>query len=147
MSATIHTPLSEDAALVATLVSTAIPFSHCAEDEAERWLRALRLHGQVGAALQGLGVGEAPLETEADALCDEPSTTPPLGKAAIDRALGEAARAAAGRGATTIGTADLMCGLLDVYGELLDRSLEARGATRAEVLERLGELEEHPERT
>jgi maleate isomerase len=33
-----------------------MPFAHSAEDEAERWLRALRLHGQVGAALQALGV-------------------------------------------------------------------------------------------
>ena len=31
------------------LAGTAMPFAHSAEDEAERWLRALRLHGQVGA--------------------------------------------------------------------------------------------------
>ena len=29
------------------LAGTAMPFAHSAEDEAERWLRALRLHGQV----------------------------------------------------------------------------------------------------
>ena len=40
-------PLSQDAALVVALAGTAIPFAHSAEDEAERWLRALRLHGQV----------------------------------------------------------------------------------------------------
>ena len=52
-----HIPLSQDAALVVALAGTAIPFAHSAEDEAERWLRAMRLHGQVGAILQGLGVG------------------------------------------------------------------------------------------
>ncbi|HVH18099.1 MAG TPA: hypothetical protein VNF72_07355, partial [Myxococcota bacterium] len=40
-------PLSQDAALVVALAGTAIPFAHSAEDEAERWLRAMRLHGQV----------------------------------------------------------------------------------------------------
>ena len=58
-----HIPLSQDAALVVALAGTAMPFAHSAEDEAERWLRALRLHGQVGAALQALGVGESPLMT------------------------------------------------------------------------------------
>ena len=58
-----HIPLSQDAALVVALAGTAMPFAHSAEDEAERWLRALRLHGQVGVALQALGVGESPLMT------------------------------------------------------------------------------------
>src|SRR6185503_21331970 len=58
-----HIPLSQDAALVVALAGTAIPFAHSAEDEAERWLRAMRLHGQVGSILQALGVGEAPLMT------------------------------------------------------------------------------------
>ena len=47
-----HIPLSQDAALVVALAGTAIPFAHSAEDEAERWLRAMRLHGQVGSMLQ-----------------------------------------------------------------------------------------------
>src|SRR4029079_12272312 len=53
-----HIPLSQDAALVVALAGTAIPFAHSAEDEAERWLRAMRLHGQVGSILQALGVGQ-----------------------------------------------------------------------------------------
>ena len=48
------------------LAGTAMPFAHSAEDEAERWLRALRLHGRVGATLQALGVGEAPLMTSTE---------------------------------------------------------------------------------
>ena len=55
--------LSQDAAIVLALAETAIPFATSVEDEAERWVRLLRLHGQVGLALQSLGVGEAPLST------------------------------------------------------------------------------------
>jgi hypothetical protein len=59
-----------------TVAATAMPFTHSAADEAERWLPALRLHGQVGSVLQALGVGEAPLviETEQErSVGDSPS--------------------------------------------------------------------------
>ena len=141
-----HIPLSEDAALVTALAGTAMAFSSCAEDEAERWLRALRLHGQVGSALQALGVGEAPLESEAAVLdCDSPSSSPPLGEPALDRTMREAERRALQRGAGAVGTADLLLALLDVYGEPIDQALELRGATRAEVIERLAAMGDHPE--
>ncbi len=146
MQLTGHIPLSDDAALVAALAGTAMAFSHCAEDEAERWLRALRLHGKVGSALQALGVGEAPLETSADETCEEPASSPPLGQQALDRTIREAERHAAGRGAEAVTTADLLAALLDVYGDPMDRALQLRGATRDEVLERLAQLDDHPER-
>ena len=57
--------ISQDAANVLALADTAVPFAVSLEDEAERWVRVMRMHGQVGDALQGLGVGEAPLETPA----------------------------------------------------------------------------------
>jgi hypothetical protein len=38
-----------------------MPFARTPEEEVERWLRVLRLHGQVGIALQALGVSEVPL--------------------------------------------------------------------------------------
>ncbi len=143
---TEHIPLSEDAALVTALAGTAMAFSHCAEDEAERWLRALRLHGQVGCALQALGVGEAPLERDAAVdVCEEPSASPPLGELALGRSVREAERRALTRGAEAVGTADLLLALLDVYGEPLDHALEARGATRDEVVERLAAMGDRPE--
>ena len=145
MEQTEHMPLSDDAALVTALAGTAMPFSHCAEDEAERWLRALRLHGQVGSALQALGVGEAPLETIPGEACEEPGSTPPLGQDALDRAIREAEQHAAERGAEAVCTSDLLLALLDVYGRPLDRALELRGASRGELLERLAEMHEHPE--
>jgi hypothetical protein len=146
MAMTEHIPLSEDAALVTALAGTAMAFSHCAEDEAERWLRALRLHGQVGCALQALGVGEAPLERDAEVdVCDEPSAAAPLGDLALARSVREAERRALNRGARAVGTADLLLALLDVYGEPLDHALEARGTTRDEVVERLAAMGDHPE--
>jgi hypothetical protein len=147
LAATEHIPLSEDAALVTALAGTAMAFSHCAEDEAERWLRALRLHGQVGTALQALGVGEAPLETETapSDVCDDPASHPPLGAPAIDRAVHAAERRAVQRRAEAVGTADLLLALLDVYGEPLDQALAVRGATRDEVIERLAAMGDHPE--
>jgi len=146
VTATEHIPLSEDAALVTALAGTAMAFSHCAEDEAERWLRALRLHGQVGTALQALGVGEAPLESEAAVdVCEDASSHPPLGEPALKRTVLEAERRALERRARAVGTADLLLALLDVYGEPLDEALELRGATRGEVIERLAAMGDHPE--
>jgi hypothetical protein len=146
VTTTHHIPLSEDAALVTALAGTAMAFSHCAEDEAERWLRALRLHGQVGSALQALGVGEAPLEREASGdVYDEPASSPPLGEAALERTVQEAERRAIERHAEAVGTADLLLALLDVYGDPLDYALALRGATRDEVIERLAAMGDHPE--
>ncbi|HYM53874.1 MAG TPA: hypothetical protein VES97_00820, partial [Solirubrobacteraceae bacterium] len=54
--------LDTDAAMVLGMASTAMPFAHSAEDQAERWLRILRQHGEAGIALQALGVSEARLE-------------------------------------------------------------------------------------
>lgn len=140
MKAAGHIPLSDDATLVAGLAGTALAFSSCAEEEAERWLRTLRLHGQVGSVLQAVGVGEAPLERDAGAICDEPSTSRPLGEAGAERALRAAEEHAAGHAGERVDTADLLLGLLDVYGELMDDALAAHGTTRTEVVERIGEL-------
>ena len=129
--------LSQDAALVAALAGTAMSFSHSAEDQAERWLRALRLHGQVGCALQALGVGEAPLMTGSEPVTDRPAGTPPLGEEAVDLVVRRAREYAAGRGAPVVCTADLLFALFEVYDRLMDRALYVRGASRDELLEQL----------
>jgi hypothetical protein len=132
----MHIPLSQDAALVVALAGTAMPFAHSAEDEAERWLRALRLHGQVGAALQALGVGEAPLMTGSASDEDGPGT-PPLGVDVLDEVTRRAGDFAEARAAETVGTPDLLFAVLDVYGRLFDRVLYLRGTSREELAERL----------
>src|SRR5215210_2286646 len=97
-----HTPLSRDAALVVGLAGTAMPFAHSAEDEAERWLRALRLHGQVGVTLQALGVGESPLMTGSEPAVEQMGT-PRLGSGAVDDVARRAADYAYERDAETVG--------------------------------------------
>jgi hypothetical protein len=129
-----HIPLSQDAALVVALAGTAMPFAHSAEDEAERWLRALRLHGHVGATLQALGVGEAPLMTDEES---EGAGTPPLGAEVLDDVTRRAGDFAAGREAQTVGTDDLLFAVFDVYGKLFERALYLRGTSREELVEKL----------
>jgi hypothetical protein len=131
-----HLELSEDAALVAALAGTAMSFSHSAEDQTERWLRALRLHGEVGSALQALGVGENRLARDGDGGVRQES--PPLGDEAVDLVIKHARRHAAERQAQMICTPDLLTALFDVYGGLMERSLQERGTSRHELLERLG---------
>jgi hypothetical protein len=129
---------------VVALAGTAMPFAHSAEDEAERWLRALRLHGQVGAALQSLGVGEAPLMPNPDAEQDSPPT-PPKGGDVLDEVTRRAGGFAAARDAETVGTPDLLFAVFEIYGELFDRVLYLWGTSREELTERLeGASERHP---
>jgi hypothetical protein len=132
-----HIPLSQDAALVVALAGTAMPFAHSAEDEAERWLRALRLHGRVGTVLQALGVGEAPLIREQER--PGARATPAHGPEILDEVTRRAAEFAAGRGADTVGTPELLFAVLEVYGKLFDRLLYLRGTSRDELVERLSE--------
>ena len=135
-------PLSQDAAFVTALAGTAMPFSHSAEDQAERWLRAMRLHGRLGRALQALGVGEVPLAPAHPD--DHHSETPPLEGDVVQRVIDRARESAAEHAATTIGTADLLSAVCEIYDPLLDRALYRRGTSCAEIKERLAELDEHP---
>jgi hypothetical protein len=132
-----HSPrISQDAAIVLALADTAVPFASSLEDEAERWVRVMRMHGQVGAALQAIGVGEAPLETPA-AGPDEANRKRALGKEAV-AAVGEAAGSLAReRGASVVTTVDVLFAAMSLYGRAFDRALYVRGATREELIERL----------
>jgi hypothetical protein len=127
--------LSQDAAIVLALAETAIPFAATREDEAERWVRVLRMHGQVGGVLQGMGVGEAPLETLADVPASRTPRRP--GQKVVRDVAQAAARYAIGRQAKVVGTVDVLFAALEVYGKAFDRALYIRGATREELMERL----------
>jgi hypothetical protein len=129
--------LSPDAAMVVGLASTAMPFADSPEGEAERWLRVLRLHGEAGRALTVLGVGEAPL---ADAELAAPQSTDASdldGVDVITSVEDHALHLAFDRGASTVGTADVLLAVMDVYGEHFDCVLEAHGATRDDLIESL----------
>jgi hypothetical protein len=113
-----------------------MPFSDSPEAEVERWLRVLRLHGQAGRVLQAIGIGETPLR---------PDTTPPTrhhhrrsGDHVVDLVSAAAADSASARDADMVETADVLAGVLKVYGRYFEDVLEAHGTTAAEVLERLG---------
>lgn len=123
-----------DAAMVLGMASTAIPFAHSREAQAERWLRILRLHGEAGAALQALGVSEAPLDGHpvSDSPAGESSEEDPV--ATVSEG---ASACAAGRGAETVGTVDVLLSVMDVYGGDFDEVLRQHGTDRDEVLERL----------
>src|SRR3954470_22294630 len=127
--------LSQDAAIVLALAETAIPFASTREDEAERWVRVLRMHGQVGGVLQGMGVGEGPLETLADVPLSRTPRRP--GDNIVREVARAAGRYALGRGAKLVGTVDVLFAVFEVYDKAFDRALYIRGATREELIERL----------
>jgi hypothetical protein len=131
--------LAPDAAIVLGIASTAMPFARSMEAEAERWLRILRLHGEAGAALSGLGVTEAPLETPSEGGEREPADPPEGGdRDSVARVTDQAVRNANERGADTVATTDVLLAVMHVYGAEFDRVLRAHGTDRDEVLERLG---------
>src|SRR3954471_14687478 len=112
--------LSQDAAIVLGLAGTAMAFAHSREDEAERWLRVLRMNGRVGEALQALGVPEAPLMTYAR---PAPSAValPPVSDDPVNAICRRAIRMATARAADRVGTVDLLFAVLATYGQLFDR--------------------------
>jgi hypothetical protein len=146
--------LAPDAAMVLGIAATAIPFARTPEEEAERWLRVLRLHGEVGHVLQAIGVSEEvislPTENgQADpAASSGPGAGAEAGAAGPDTAGGEhrdvialvgqyAERIAAARGAAGVATTDVLVAVLQVYGPVFEQALRAHGTDADEVLERL----------
>jgi glutathione S-transferase len=132
-----HFGLSEDAAIVLALADTAVPFATSPEDEAERWVRVLRMHGWVGAALQSLGVGEAPLETSAQPASVRLLRRRPLGEDVVQMVTQRADEFARARAAGAVCTVDVLFALFAVYGKTFDRALYVRGTSREELIERL----------
>jgi hypothetical protein len=126
--------------MVLGIAATAIPFARTPEDEAERWLRLLRLHGEVGATLQALGVSEDSLRDHAEHV-DRPQRSTAEQDAedrdVIARVGERASRIAQARGVGGVGTIDLLMAVLEVYGSVFERALRAHGTDVEEVLERL----------
>jgi hypothetical protein len=136
--------LAPDAAMVLGIASTAMPFARNREAEAERWLRLLRLHGEVGIALQALGVSETALPPSIDELQDRPDPNEAQDLDAVEAVTEHTVRIARERGARGVATTDVLMAVMHVYGEDFDRVLRAHGTDRDEVLERLGSWESGP---
>ena len=129
-----------DAAMVLGMAATAMPFARSNEDQAERWLRILRLHGEAGTALQALGVSEGPLESAhhgEDA--GEADRASEIAADVVAKVTGDATALASERGAHALGTTDVLVAVMRVYGSDFDRVLRTHGTDRDEVLERLGQ--------
>jgi hypothetical protein len=131
--------LSQDAAIVLGLARTAVPFAASFEDEAERWVRVLRMHGQVGLAMQALGVGEAPLETNAAPHAVRITRRRENAAAVVAEVETRALELGAERGGTLVSTVDVFFAVLDIYGASFDRALYSRGTTRVELITELHE--------
>jgi hypothetical protein len=147
--------LAPDAAIALGIASTAMPFARTPDDEVERWLRVLRLHGQVGIALQAIGVSEVPLSGAYDGsdhvaggaggACGAGNTgsAGSAGSAegadrdAVARVTEHAVRIADERHQRALTTTDILLAVMHVYGEDFDRVLQVHGTDREEVLERL----------
>jgi len=132
--------------MVLGVAGTALPFARTREDEVERWLRVLRLHGDVATSLQSVGIGEAALQRP-----HKPVSSPGLGRGpngtdAVDLVTERAGRIAAEHGAVSVSTTEVLRAVMDVYGEDFDRVLESYGTDRAEVLERLDRAAAAPPR-
>jgi hypothetical protein len=129
--------LSQDAAVVLGLARTAVPLASTVDDEAERWVRVMRIHGQVGRAMQALGVGEAPLETPAAPRALRILPPHQRNAGVVDHVETRAMELAAERRASLVSTVDVFFAVLDVYGGPFERALYARGTTRLELIEEL----------
>jgi hypothetical protein len=133
--------LAPDAAMVLGIAATAMPFARTPEAEAERWLRVLRLYGEVGVALQALGVSEGPLPTPAESADRDRSAAAAAGahdRDVVAQVTEHALDLADRRGGAGVATTDVLMAVMQVYGAEFDRVLRAHGADRDEVLQRLG---------
>jgi len=132
-------PIAQDAAMVLALASTATPFARTLEEEAERWLRILRLSGEVGAALQALGVSEAPLQPAAvNGACEHGDADPIEERDVVLDVTEVAVAVARERDASEVSTTDVLMAVMRVYGADFDRVLRAHGVDHDEIIERLG---------
>jgi hypothetical protein len=134
--------LAPDAAMVLGIAATAIPFARTPEDEAERWLRVLRLHGEVGHVLQAIGVSEDVISVSPENGRADPAASgaqAPAGERRDVIALvgQRAERIAVARGSAGVATTDVLVAVLQVYGPVFEQALRAHGTDADEVLERL----------
>jgi hypothetical protein len=130
--------LAPDAEMVLGIAATAIPFARTSEAEAERWLRVLRVHGEVGAALQALGVSEVPLGGAGEGSDRERTADGEVrDRDAVAHVTERAARLARRRGVAGVATIDVLIAVMQVYGADFDHVLWTHGTDRDEVLARL----------
>ena len=128
--------LDRTAGLVLGLASTAMPFAGSTDEQAERWLRLLRSYGSAALVLAALGISEHPLEAEPERVKAASGQSDDVAEQVAEQARREAAL----RGAKRVETADVLAGVLAVYGQAFERVLHRHGC-EAWQLRQLLELE------
>jgi hypothetical protein len=125
---------SREARIVVELARTTVPAATSNAEEAERWLRTLRMHGQVGEVLKELGVPEAPLDASAwpPSVMDKRA-----GETKLKRVEQEAEGLAEERGSHVVTTLDVLFAAMLVYQGTFSRALYARGTSREQLIELL----------
>jgi hypothetical protein len=122
--------LCSAAKLAVGLAAVALPFARSHAEEAERWLRILRMNGLVGQAMQALGVPEHPIVVEAAASAAEPCQA-----GSFDTVTASARARAHERDAEAITTEDLLFGVRMAYGEAFEHALAIRATSSEELLD------------
>jgi hypothetical protein len=102
------------------------------------------MHGEVGAAMQALGVGEKPLEAADRVPGSRPQRVRRGGENVVELVGTRAGEIAQRRGASLVGTTDVLEAVAGIYGTFFDEVLYARGPTREELMERLAGAPEEP---
>jgi hypothetical protein len=127
--------------MVLGIASTAMPFARTPEAQAERWLRILRQHGEVGIALQALGVSDAPREGHGGEDREPGARNKGAGNQSdpVAQVTDHAALLAGRRGAAAfVTTVDVLMAVMQVYGDAFDRVLRTHGTDSDTVLVLLG---------
>jgi ATP-dependent Clp protease ATP-binding subunit ClpA len=107
----------------------------------------MRLHGEVGTALEALGVSEGPIGEGPEGLgqsadperaggsTDSPAIDP---EESVWEVTERASHIATQRGAEEIATTDVLMAVMHVYGTDFDRVLRAHGTDSDALIEQLG---------
>jgi len=123
-------PLTQEAALVVGLATTALPFAVDRLGEVQRWLRLLGGHGAAGAVLAELGLTEQP---ELEVPGGSPDRARPTAEQTVAAVCALAQARCAARQADELTTADLLAAVAEYYGSAFDRLLAAAGTTREQL--------------
>jgi len=132
--------LSEDAATVVGLVSTAMPFAAGPVDQVERWLKVLSRNGDAGFVLDAAGVRD---RSGGDLARPSGSgASAPLGPDVdpVDAVTAYANHAVRSRGETITRSTDLLEAVRDLYGDVFEEVLRRHTAEPEGALDRLSHL-------